>query len=376
MQYRILGRTGLRISTLGFGSMRLPMTAPGPEGIVNDELAIPMIHRAFELGVNYIDSAVFYCNNDSQRAVGEAVKAWGKREEIVISTKNNYYGLEEKPWWDNLEESLRKLQVSCIDIYNFHGLNRTAWGEFVSPKLLAFAKKAKDQGMIRHIAFSFHDTAEGLRELADQDFADSVTLQYHLLDRQLEDTLEYVRRDRDMGIVVMGPVSGGRLGDTCKVMEGVIPGMRVPEMALNFVLSNPNVTCAISGMQNVEMVERNCAVASAGRVFTSDEKRVLLDACESKLKAQIACTSCNYCQPCPVGIAIPRIFGYYNNALVYGTWDNSKESYQTMPYCGWSNVPYADICTKCGLCETKCPQHLPIRDLLERAHRDLSGKPT
>jgi len=108
MLYRDLGRTGYRVSQLGFGAMRLPMVGEGEEARVDRALAIPMFHRAFEAGVNYVDSAVGYGNRDSQRAVGDAVKSWG-REKIVVSTKNPYYGEEEKDWWQNLEDSLYNL---------------------------------------------------------------------------------------------------------------------------------------------------------------------------------------------------------------------------------------------------------------------------
>ncbi|RPI61090.1 MAG: aldo/keto reductase, partial [Planctomycetaceae bacterium] len=119
MIYRQLGKTGLKVSQLGFGAMRLPMIGEGKTARVNDELAVPLIRRAFEAGVNYIDSAVFYCNADSQRAVGVALKGW--RDKIVVSTKNSYKDKDESAWWKNLEDSLRLLDVQCIDVYNLHG---------------------------------------------------------------------------------------------------------------------------------------------------------------------------------------------------------------------------------------------------------------
>ena len=115
MLYRPLGHTGYQISQLGFGAMHLPMAGTSSESPVNRELAVPLIRRAFDLGVNYIDTAVGYCNQDSQRAVGEALK--GYRERIVVSTKNPDYGEDEKTWWTNLENSLERLQVEYIDIY-------------------------------------------------------------------------------------------------------------------------------------------------------------------------------------------------------------------------------------------------------------------
>ena len=177
------------MSQLGFGAMRLPMKGEGTEATVDRDLAIPMIHRAFESGVNYIDTAVGYCNRDSQRAVGEALKGW--RDKIVVSTKNPDYGTDEKTWWTNLEGSLERLQVSVIDIYNHHGLSWKRWQEAVEPRLSRWMAKARDQGLIRHICCSFHDTNDALRKIVDTGYPSVITLQYNLLDRQLEDGIAH-----------------------------------------------------------------------------------------------------------------------------------------------------------------------------------------
>ena len=121
MIYRTLGKTGLEVSQLGFGCMRLPMKG----GAVDRELAIPMMHRAMDAGVNYFDTAVGYLNGDSQRAVGEGLK--GRRDKVILSTKNHYFGEDEKEWWANLENSLKLLQTDHIDIYNTHGIAWKTW---------------------------------------------------------------------------------------------------------------------------------------------------------------------------------------------------------------------------------------------------------
>ena len=246
MVYRTLGKTGLRVSQLGFGAMRLPMTGTGAEARVDRGLAIPMIRRAFEGGVTYIDTAVGYCNQDSQRVVGEALKGW--RDRIVLSTKNHYYGEDEKEWWRLLEQSLERLQVSSIDIYNHHGITWKAYTEQVAPRVAQWMLKAQRQGLIKHICCSFHDTNEALLNLVRSGYPSVITLQYNLLDRQLEEGIA-AAHEAGIGVVVMGPVAGGRLGDNSAVLNGLVPGIgRVPELALRFVLSNPNVTVALSGM--------------------------------------------------------------------------------------------------------------------------------
>ena len=131
MIYRQLGKTKLRVSRLGFGAMRLPMIGQGDDARVDDDKAVELIHRAFRAGVNFIDSAVFYCKHDSQRAVGVALKGW--RDKIVVSTKNSYKDRDERLWWKNLEDSLRFLDVQHIDLYNIHGINWKVWCDLGEP---------------------------------------------------------------------------------------------------------------------------------------------------------------------------------------------------------------------------------------------------
>ena len=151
----MLGRTGLKVSQLGFGCMRLPMTGQGDAARVDRELSTPMIHRAIEGGVNYFDTAVGYCNCDSQAAVGEALA--GRRDQMVVSTKNPYYGQSEQEWWKNLETSLRLLRTDYIDIYNHHGMGYSGYVNDVAPRVSKWMQKARDQGLIRHICNSFHE---------------------------------------------------------------------------------------------------------------------------------------------------------------------------------------------------------------------------
>jgi len=368
MQYTMLGKTGFKVSRLGFGAMRLPMTPDKQK--VNRELAIPMIHRAFEAGVNYIDSAVMYCGHDSERTVGEALKGW--RDKIVVSTKNHYMGEDEKEWRTNLENSLKRLDVSFIDIYNTHGINGKSLAEAVAPSISRWLLKARDEGLIKHICTSFHDNGDALRKVIDFGLFESITLQYNMLDRQLEDAMAYAH-SKNIGIVVMGPVGGGRLGMPNDVLGNIFPDVkRIPELALRFVLSNPNVTIALSGMSTMTHVEENLATASDERTLT-DTERLIINQQLDRLKrmADLYCTGCGYCMPCPEKIDIPRIFRLYNNARVYGFPERSTEE-----YAGWrKKLPeggmQADTCTECGTCEEKCPQKLPIRQQLKEAHKAL-----
>jgi len=362
MQYTIHGKTGLKVSRLGFGAMRLPMKA----GNVDRDLAIPMIHRAFEKGVTYIDTAVGYCGGDSQVAVGEALKGW--RDKVVVSTKNHHYNKsDDRPWWKNLSDSLQRLDVEVIDVYNFHGLN---WRNFCNhlrgrDGQLTWMHKALDQGLIKHICCSFHDTPENLIKLAKTGEFEAITLQYNLIDQANEQAMK-VASKLGLGITVMGPVSGGRLGTPSPTLQKLIPGAKtVPEVALRFVLANPTVTIALSGMSEMAHVEENVRTAGKRSPLSSVEKRRITSALNRfKKLSDLYCTGCNYCMPCPSGVDIPGNFTALNLQRVYDLPDVARKRYQFLS-------GKAAVCVACGRCLDKCPQHIKIIDQLRETVRAL-----
>ena len=362
MQYAMLGRTGLKVSRLGFGAMRLPMA----DGKVIREQAVPMLRRAFELGVTYFDTAVGYCSGDSQRVLGEALK--GIREKVVLATKNPYYNKrDDRPWWQNLQDSLERLAVPFIDVYHFHGMNWKTFEDQIAGAdgQLKWMQKAKDQGLIKHIAFSFHDKPEALVKLAETGEFASVTLQYNLLDRSNEQAMEAVQK-AGMGVVVMGPVGGGRLGAASEAIRTILPGARsVPEVALRFVLANPNVTVALSGMSEMAHVDENAAVAAKDTPLSDQEKQSVEDALQRYRKlADLYCTGCNYCLPCPSGVDIPGNFMTLNYQRVYELPDAAKGRYGHLS-------GKANMCLACGKCMDKCPQHIDIIRQLQETVRTL-----
>jgi predicted aldo/keto reductase-like oxidoreductase len=355
MQYRDFGNTGLKISALGFGSMRLPEK----DGHVEQEKAIEMIRRSFELGVNYIDSAYFYNHHESEVVVGKALKGW--RDKVTLSTKNPDSSAEADKWRTVLDEQLTKLDVDRIDVYHFHGINWKVFEEKMTrPEgCLKAARKAQDEGLFTYLSFSFRDTPENLIKLVDTGEFTSVTCQYNLLDQANEPGIARAH-EKGMGVVIMGPVAGGRLGKPTPGIRDLLPtdSASTPEIALRFVLSNPNVSCAIPGMENIQMVEENCATASREDPLSEAELACVRAAAEEKKKlADLYCTGCGYCTPCPHAVNIPDNFSAMNAYRVYGLLDYARGEYQ-----GWltEEKQSAAFCQECGECEPKCPQKIPI----------------
>ena len=375
MQYTEFGKTGIKVSRLGFGCMRFPFTEVDGKKVFNEEESIRMMHRAMELGVNYFDTAPGYCDTISEIIVGKALK--GRRDQVYLSTKYPTEVGTGDDYEKKLEISLNKLDTDYIDFYHFWGISLDTWEKKLDTPdgPLARALKLRDQGVIRHISFSFHDKPENMMEIIrrGQGQLASVLCQYNLLDRANEDAIAFAH-EQGMGVTIMGPVGGGRLGAPSQVIQDLLPGkvQSSAEMAPRFVMNNPNVNIALSGMSSMEMVEENARVASDMSPLSAEENaRVDAMLEENRRLAELYCTGCNYCMPCPKGLNIPEIFKMMNYHRVYGLTDYAKKTYAAI---GSGNLKFqnAASCVGCGQCEKKCPQHLHIREQLRVTHDTLS----
>lgn len=367
MQYREFGRTGIKISALGFGAMRLPSVNKDGGTIYDVEESIKIIHRAFELGVNYIDTAPYYCGGESEIIVGKALKGW--RDRVYLSTKNPIEDSSGQHWRERLEKSLKKLDTDYIDFYHMWGIS---WDTYVNSIDVAGgplqeAMKAKEEGLIRHISFSFHDEPDKLIKLVDTGNFETLLCQYNLLDRSNEEAITYAGK-KGLGVVVMGPVGGGRLGAPSETIRNLLPGKvsSSAEIALRFVIANPGVTCALSGMGSMEMVEENARIASNDTPLTTDEiDRINASVVEKKRMADLYCTGCNYCMPCPSEVNIPLNFQLMNYHRIYNITGYAREQYGLIGNVDWMKGKKASECVECGLCEEKCPQKIEIRKQLK-----------
>ena len=375
MLYKKFGMTGVKISALGFGAMRLPMAEFNGEEIVDDEKAIPVIHRAFELGVNYIDTAPYYCNNHSEVTVGKALKGW--RDKVFLSTKNPVEDASGLHWRERLEHSLKNLDTEYIDFYHMWGIDLESFRKDIDVPdgPIEAAQKAKDEGLIKHLSFSYHDKPENFAGIVDSGYFESVLMQYNLLDRSNEKNIDYAK-EKGLGVVIMGPVGGGRLGAPSPVIADLLKDKSdsSAETAIRFVLSNPNVDVALSGMNALQMVEENAKIASDGGQLTDIEReRILSMMNEHKKLAELYCTGCKYCQPCPQEINIPYLFELMNYHRVYGLTEYARAQYKAA--CegkSWEKTKSAQACVECGACEPKCPQHIEIIRQLKQTHMALA----
>jgi len=359
MQYTLLGNTGYRVSRLGFGAMRLPMTSIGSKDFVDTERALALFHRAFELGVNYVDTGFMYCNYESEFVVGQAVAEWSRRDEIVVTAKaTKFHMANPGDLRRMLEHQLWKQRRSHFDIYCFHGIGWDNWHEIDSRTgWIQDMARAKEEGLFKHCGFSFHDKPEAMKRLIDTGLFELVTCQHNYLDRANEEVINYAS-DKGLGVVIMGPVGGGRLAVIPKSLREAqeLSSAEASELALRFVLSHPGVDVAISGMGTMEMVEANCAAVDKGPLDAEEIRTInaLMD--KNRALIQLYCTGCQYCQPCPKGVNIPRCFELYNYYTIFGLEEYALREYKNLV----KNHNDASACEECNTCLERCPQHLEI----------------
>lgn len=367
MQYRRFGNLNILISALGFGCMRLPEIQKGGKWSVDLAKTKQMISKAVDLGINYFDAAYGYCHENCEAALGEALKPY--RKQIYLSTKLPMWHVNGPEDFDRiLHEQLKRLQTDYIDFYHFHAVNQSHWRD----KILRFHLmdkmiKRKQEGTIRHISFSYHDNLETMKEMIDTGIFSTVLCQYNLLDRSYEEGIDYAA-SKGMGVVIMGPVGGGRLERPTPKLEKFLlsDGGSLPDTALKFVWSNPNVSVALSGMGSLEMLEQNVESINSFQPFPPEKQETLLKISdEFKKMANLYCTGCEYCMPCPKGIEIPSIFNALIYHKVYGLTELAKQRFEPL-------AEKAGQCVACRQCEKKCPQKIQIVERIRETIGELS----
>lgn len=363
MQYRKFGNTGVEVSALGFGCMRLPIHE---DKTIDEEKAIAMIRHAIDEGVNYVDTAYPYHQGQSEIVVGKALKD-GYREKVYLADKMPEWLLESEEDFDKyLDEQLKKLDTDHIDFYLLHALSRdrfeTKVKKFHLDQKLEAAKKS---GKIRYIGFSFHDSLDLFKEIIDYyDGWDFCQIQYNYINTNYQAGTEGLRyaASKGLGVVVMEPLLGGKLANLAPhVAEAFPEGKSHVEYALDFIWDQPEVSLLLSGMTEPQQVEDNLVYADRSGIgmVTDEEKKIYARAKEIfDRMALVNCTKCAYCMPCPFGLNIPEIFQAYNMTASHGM-GAAKEAYAAIG-------TKAEACRACHHCEQECPQHIKISETMPK----------
>lgn len=379
MQYRKFGRLDWDVSVLGFGAMRLPVINQDPAHIDEPE-AIKMIRHAIDGGVNYIDTAYPYHEQQSEPLVGKALQN-GYREKVKLATKLPPWLVESPADFDRfLDEQLQKLQTDQIDFYLLHALNSEYWPKLKNWEVLQWAEGAIADGRIQQLGFSFHDEFDVFKEIVDgYDNWTFCQIQYNFMDVEYQAGLEGLRyaADKGLAVVIMEPLRGGQLTlnippSVDDLWQRAAVRRRPADWALQWIWNHPQVSMVLSGMSTLQQVDENLASAdrSAADVLSGRELHLVDQVREEYRRlVPVPCTNCKYCLPCPNSVEITQIFEQYNNARIYDNLRGPRFHYRNL-----SDDQHAGNCVECFECEDKCPQGIPIVERLKEAHALLGEK--
>jgi predicted aldo/keto reductase-like oxidoreductase len=385
MQYRSFGRLDFTPSALGFGAMRLPVHRT-PDGrpdfkAIDYDAATAMLRRAIDGGVNYVDTAYVYHEQQSEAWLAHALGD-GYRDRVRVATKMPVWLVKEPADFDRLlEEQLHRLQTDGIDFYLLHSLDDKHWAQVQAMGQLDAARRALHDGRIKQLGFSFHGGYDLFEQVLDAtDLWTFCQIQLNYMDEEYQAGrrgLELAAA-RGLAVVVMEPLRGGMLARNLpprvEAAWREAPVRRSPvEWALQWVWSLPQVSLVLSGMSTMRHVDEDLAFAGRSRPCLLGEDELAAVARVRDLYRELTpvpCTACRYCLPCPQGVAIPEILELYNDAHIYG--DPAR---QRLFYTWLDEGERADACTACGECEDACPQGIAVPGWMEKAQAFLGAAP-
>ena len=335
MEYTVLGKTGLKISRVGFGGI--------PIQRVNKEQAKPLIARLAQEGVNYIDTARGY--TVSEEYLGYAME--GLRDKFILATKSmarTKEGMEK-----DISISLQNLRTEYIDLYQVHNPSAKDLEQVCAPGgALEALQEAKKAGKIGHIGITLH-SVDLFREALELPWVETIMFPYNIVETQAEELIARCA-EKNIGFICMKPLAGGALENA--------------HLAIRFIMQNPNVSVVIPGMAEEKEITQNIAAALDNAPLT-EEEMAEISHIRNTLGTEF-CRRCNYCAPCTAGINISGSIlfeGYFNR---YDLKDWAYDRYMALPV-------HADACVDCGLCESRCPYNLPIRKMLKRVQETFAN---
>ena len=329
MEYKTLGKTGLKISKLGFGGI--------PIQKVNVATTRELIVAMAEKGINYIDTARGYTVSESY--LGEALE--GYRDKFILATKS--MARDKIGMAADIETSLKNLKTDYIDIYQVHNPNVEQLEQVIAPGgALEALLEAKEAGKIGHIGLTGH-TMELFEKAVTLPWVETFMFPYNIVERQGEELMKKCS-ENNIGFIVMKPLAGGAIEDA--------------NLALRFICANPDVSVVIPGMYDLKEIDMNLEAVENNTPLSTEERKKIT-AIREELGNNF-CRRCNYCQPCTAGINISGVFLFQGYLDRYGLGDWAKDRYNALPI-------KASDCIDCGACEPRCPYNLPIREMLKTA---------
>ena len=357
MQKRRLGRTGLDVSIIGFGAIKLP-------GVLKDN-AVEIINRSLDRGINYIDTARNY--GDSEEKIGLVLKE--RRSECFIASKTT--ARDADGLMADVETGLRNLQTDKIDVYQLHTVSDgdTYCQVMARGGALTGANRARAQGKIDHIGITVHRDLNTMKAAIKSDEFETIMIAYSPLDQEgVGEEILPMAREQDMGVIIMKPLSGGLLCLPEHEREKSRPDP-IASGSLRFIVSNENVTMAIPGMTKIREVEENAAAGAMTRMSEDDTAELLryIGMLRKEFRYGQVCLRCGYCQPCPQGIAIPTAFRALD---MYRNYPGNLKHLGSELYA--SLEVGADACEECRQCMEKCPAGLNIPEKLKEVVEALA----
>jgi len=352
MQTRILGRTGWKISVIGFGAIKLPN--------LSQKECDSLLNRAIDLGINFVDTAD--CYGDSEEKIGKALNR--RRKEFYLSTKvdeRDGFGVMKK-----IERCLQRLKTDWIDLILFHDVRGSDYEKIFEKGGLEAIEKAREQGKVYQIGISIHQSISMMKKAVDSGIFSALMVAYSAIDEdRLTADLIPSAHKKGIGVIAMKPLAGGKLTESLRGWnQKYFRGESPAQISLQYILTNTHVACAIPGMTNLKELEENVKVGEDLRNLTSEEISVFMDWVGEVGKG--FCRNCGYCLPCPEGIPIPDIFRFESYYERYGMKRWAIEQYRLLPV-------KAEVCSSCEQCLERCPYGVSIPEHLRKIHRRFEG---
>ena len=361
---RMIPALGKEISRLGYGGMRFPKN--GDE--VDMDAAVQLLRKAYEMGINYFDTAMVYHKGESEKIFGKAFEPYPRDSYLIADKMSIWLCSDEEDMKARFYNQLKTLKTDYIDFYLVHSLNRNHYKKVKDLHCVEFLQQMKQEGKIKHLGLSFHDTYQVFTQILNDYTWDFVQIQLNYLDWHNQGAEQLYREleRRNLPVMVMEPVRGGYLAtidsERAKPFLELEPQRSIASWAIRWVESLPQVAVVLSGMSDLQQLEDNVATMTHFEPMNEQELAAIDRVVEEIRKVnEIPCTGCRYCMDCPMGVDIPEIFSIYSQYKIFGKEKAFVQDYEEVVEHGNG----AEHCVRCMACTTKCPQMIAIPDKLE-----------